>query len=212
MPQTPHNGSGIRGLLLAPLAALLTFVMFLALTPPASANTFGWSYLHPSGCCTQADNRNHYYNYSSLTSYMKVAGNYAMIRLDSQTDMATHYDSSPDSKTDVEMFDQYYDDYWGLDWNGSNTGKNIYAHAKCVRVISPGLINGWWKCDQYEIRFDLADMSGFSENERKHTACHEVGHSVGLGHSSESTSCLKPGRHTVRSYSSHDVAHINGRF
>ncbi|WP_326819317.1 hypothetical protein OHA77_19045 [Streptosporangium sp. NBC_01639] len=212
MPQTPHSESGTRGLLLAPLAALLTFVMFLALTPPASANTFGWSYLHPSGCCMQADNRDHYYNYSSLTSYMKVAGNYAMIHLDSQTDMATHYDSSSDVHTDVEMFDQYYDDYWGLDWNGSSTGKNVHAHAKCVRGISPGLINGWWKCDQYEIRFDLADMSGFSENERKHTACHEVGHSVGLGHSSESGSCLKSGRATVRSYSSHDVAHINGRF
>ncbi|WP_248959189.1 hypothetical protein [Sphaerisporangium perillae] len=45
MPQTPHSESGTRGLLLAPLAA-----------------------------CPQADNRDHYYNYSSLTSYMKVAG------------------------------------------------------------------------------------------------------------------------------------------
>lgn len=211
MPKKPSSESGVRGHTLA-LSTLLAFVMLLTLAPPASANAFGWSYLHPSGCCSQADNRNHYYNYSSLTSYMKVAGNYAMIKLDSQTDMATHYDSTPDKSTDVEMFDQYYDDYWGLDWNGSSTGKNIYAHAKCVRIISPGTINGWWKCDQYEIRFDLADMSRFSENERKKTSCHEVGHTTGLDHSSQSTSCMKSGRSTVRTYTSHDVAHINGRF
>lgn len=197
---------------MAALMAFITLITLVVLTPPAQANSFGWSVLHPSGCCMHADNKSHSYNYSSLTGNMKVAGNYAMINLGSQTDMTVHYDSTPNNQTDVEMFDQYYDDYWGIDRDGSSTGTNVHARAQCVRALVPAISTSWWKCDQYEVRFDLADMNRFSENERKHTACHEVGHTVGLGHSSQTSSCLRDGRVSTRTYNSHDIAHINGRY
>ncbi|MEU6720305.1 matrixin family metalloprotease [Nonomuraea sp. NPDC046802] len=47
-----------------------------------------------------------------------------------------------------------------------------------------------------------------STTQRQALACHEIGHTVGLDHSTESGSCLR----TVTKYGTHDVAHINGRY
>ncbi|WP_444663312.1 M57 family metalloprotease [Cellulomonas sp. CW35] len=45
-------------------------------------------------------------------------------------------------------------------------------------------------------------------------ACHEMGHSIGLRHSSEASSCLKSAAEggTSQTLTSHDKAHINGTY
>ncbi|ROO85671.1 hypothetical protein EDD29_3218 [Actinocorallia herbida] len=193
----------------SPLAVLLVLVAMVsaALTAalPASANTFGFYAWHPTWCCPKTDNRDVYWNGSTLTSAMITGADYGMANLDYQTDLRIGgYDSPAGTHTDIVMFDAYYTDYWGKDWDGSSTGVNITASTKCVRVLAQ--VGGEYLCDRAEIRFDLADMTTVAK--RQHTACHEVGHAIGLGHTGL-TSCMKQASST-KVYSSHDRGHVNG--
>jgi hypothetical protein len=175
---------------------------------PAAANPFGSA----NGCCPFADNGKHWYNYASLETRTRTAVKAALLNLDAQTDMTVAADSTPDPSTDVESFDRYYVDHWGLDWDGSTTGSNLLAYAKCVKTIPPADSSQPWRCDQYEVRYDLADIDWMTKTQRQALACHELGHTVGLDHSTQSSSCLRKGAHTTVKYSAHDVAHINGRY
>ncbi|WP_147425374.1 hypothetical protein [Bailinhaonella thermotolerans] len=192
----------------AVLGAVLALGAVGGLAPGAQANDFGY----PSGCCSFADNGQHWYNDDSLESRTKSAFRYAMGNLDAQSVMSDAYDASPNASTDVEAYDAYYVDTWDLDWDGSTTGYNLYGYAKCVKAIAPTPSEDDWRCDQYEVRFDLRDVDGFSTDQRRALACHEVGHTVGLSHSTESSSCLRTGAHTTVKYSAHDVSHLYTRY
>ncbi len=185
------------------LAILVTTPLLVVMTStqPAFANYFG------NGCCTFADNGHHTFNWDSTEYGTALAVQYSMSNLNNQTDMTTEW-VVPSSQTDNRSYDQHYTTYWGLDWDGSSTGWNLYAYAKCVETTLAG------NCQQWQIRYDLADMNRFSNYQRQQVACHETGHSVGLDHSSEGASCL---RNAVLSastnyYTSHDRGHINGRW
>ena len=43
-------------------------------------------------------------------------------------------------------------------------------------------------------------------------ACHEMGHTVGLQHTSNSNSCMEATGYTPLDLSNHDVDHINGNY
>jgi hypothetical protein len=189
-------------------AIILAAAVTTTAASPASANGFG----NANGCCPFADNGKHWYNYASLETRTRTAVKAALLNLDSQTDMTVAADTTADPSTDVESFDQYYVDHWDLDWNGSSTGYNLFAYSKCVKANAPASSGQPWTCDQYEVRYDLADIDWMTATQRQALACHEVGHTVGLDHSTESTSCLKTGAHKIIKYSAHDVAHINGRY
>jgi hypothetical protein len=172
----------------------------------AEANYFGTG---GSGCCLYADNANETFNYDSTTSSTTNALDYAKSNLSDNTDMTTSY-VGDGAQTDFVGYDQYYTTYWGLDWDGSSTGFNIFGATKCVST--DGADSG--TCQRAEGRFDLADFDGFTALEKRAVTCHELGHGIGLDHSTDSTSCMQtndpsPGD---KYYSSHDIAHINGRW
>jgi hypothetical protein len=185
------------------VAGVTLAMILLAMTStPANANYFGYN----PGCCRFADNGNHGFNQDSTVSYNDAALDNARSVLFGETDMTTFYDTSVDSSTDLVSYDQYYTDYWGLDWDGSTTGYNYYAYTKCVNQTLGG------ECDRNEARFDLADTDQFSTAERRSLALHEMGHSLGLDHSTASDSFMQTGRHTIVHFSTHDKNHINGRW
>ncbi len=71
-------------------------------------------------------------------------------------------------------------------------------------------------CDQYYLTVDLAEVNEGSNDERdeEQTACHELGHSVGLSHASND--CMMSGEPPAdlqyRRYSDHHRSHINNWF
>jgi Matrixin len=185
------------------LAILISTPLFVvvASTQPALANHFG------TGCCTWADNGQHTFNWDSTEYHIATAISYSMANLDNQTDMTANWVTAS-SQTDNRSYDQHYTTYWGLDWDGSTTGWNLWAYTKCVEYTLA------YNCQQYQIRYDLADLNSFSNYERQQVACHETGHSVGLDHSSERASCLQRSATdaSTNAYTAHDRAHINGRW
>jgi len=60
------------------------------------------------------------------------------------------------------------------------------------------------RCEQAVARINPANMG--SQDDRKQTACHETGHSVGLTHAADD--CLS-GNSSEQHYSSHHEGHIN---
>ncbi|MCA0291109.1 MAG: matrixin family metalloprotease [Actinobacteria bacterium] len=94
----------------------------------------------------------------------------------------------------------------GLDWDGSSTGYNLYAYTKCTNTTLTG------NCDQYQARYDLADVLSFNTSQIRSLALHETGHRVGLDHSTLSDSFMRTGRNTIIHFSSHDKAHVDGRW
>ena len=73
-------------------------------------------------------------------------------------------------------------------------------------------------CTSSDIKLDFAEIdsgTGADWEDRRKTAVHEVGHSVGLGH--DTISAMKSGEIpdsslTWRRYSAHDIVHINGEY
>jgi hypothetical protein len=173
---------------------------------PASANYFGTG---SGGCCLFADNSSHTFNYASMVSYNRSSMYDRRLYMNDWTALSTSYDSSPDSQTDVVGYDEYYTTYWGLDWDGSETGFNIYGYSKCVSTS--GTSAG--RCQRNEVRFDLADTDGWSDSNRRKLACHEMGHTVGLDHT-DYDSCLRSNSTTAptEGYSDHDKSHMDSKY
>jgi len=184
---------------------IVYLAVLLAPAGLARANYFGMS---GAGCCLFADNGHETFNYDSTTTAVNNALDYAKSNLASQTDMTVAY-VSDGPQTDYVGYDQYYTTFWGLDWDGSQTGSNILGATKCVST--EGANAG--TCQRAEGRFDLADTDVLTLAQKRFLTCHELGHGIGLDHSTDSTSCLQTGQaYSVTHYSAHDVAHINGRW
>lgn len=52
----------------------------------------------------------------------------------------------------------------------------------------------------------------YSPTQERHLACQEVGHAVGLDHSSEGSSCMKPAAYSNTSFTSHDDGEVNAKY
>lgn len=68
------------------------------------------------------------------------------------------------------------------------------------------------RCQQYEVFLNTRMFVNRAQMERTKTAVHEVGHTVGLGHSTESTSPMQSGYLQIITYSGHDASHINVKY
>jgi hypothetical protein len=157
---------------------------------PAGAQAFG-----PSGCCLYADNANHTYYPWSLTAGTLSSLRFAMgFRLDS-TDMTTDEFQSQDANTDVVAVDVAY---------GTDASHSWWGLWTCDTLVSGSST----QCNKGTMRFNLSWGTPTAV-----LACHEVGHSVGLDHSLETSSCMvQPTSPTADDFSTHDRSHINGYY
>lgn len=178
--------------------SLLTFLTGAALaaglagapTGPAVADEFNGCN-SVSGCLP--DNFTHTYCWGSsfTATNMRSAANYAMGNLDAQTSYTDSFSSSCSSITDV---------IWHT--MSSSTVRGDYV---CLAFNSAG------ECEQARVRLNPSLLTDTLNREK--TACHEIGHSGGLAHSSTASDCMISGAVTSghRTYNSHHVSHLNNR-
>ncbi|MEN8651237.1 hypothetical protein ABCR94_11475 [Streptomyces sp. 21So2-11] len=165
--------------------------MLVATAQPASANSFGPGY---------ADNKAHSFFYDDdLSSAQRAGMGWARTKSLAPTDMTTSVNSAYNKQVDV----------WGYaTWRPTGDQRSWYAWTTCIKQAGS-------KCDQHTIVFNHK----LPHSNYKSLSCHEIGHSVGLGHhsgknssySSATRSCLR-GNPDHTYYSSHDKSHINGRY
>ena len=180
---------------------LLMSVIGLA---PLSASPFGTA----EGGSLFADNSDHTFFNSSLETITRDAVAHGRVNaLDNGTDMTTQLLGSVDGNTDVVSYDANYTTYWNIQWDNQTGQGNIYGATKCVSTSGAG--SG--RCQKYEVRYDLPDIQAATVDTRNTVACHEIGHTVGLGHGA-ADSCMLASNATSTGYSQHDKDHINSKY
>lgn len=172
---------------------LAAFAMaFVAVLPSqAGADEFG---TYSNGAGPIPDNFDHTYCWSSgWTSGWNTYAQYAMGNLDGQTSYYDTFISSCSSVTDI---------YWQL--NSSIGARGDYI---CNAFNSAG------ECERATIRLNPSALT--DDQNRRKTACHEIGHSVGMQHGDTKTDCMINGAVGSGSqwitYNSHHVSHANSR-
>ncbi|MBL8932838.1 MAG: matrixin family metalloprotease [Kineosporiaceae bacterium] len=197
---------------------------FLAVAMPQAAATNSGSTTCTSGagiptnCISFANNSTHALKYVNLGGatccsndaipYMTDAVNWAVTSVYNPTDL-TAYRNDGDPYPDVIVYDWYAAQFPDiLAWvscptNNTGTGG---THP-----------NRWCRGQNLEFNsYKYHNDYGYFDTttQRRHVACHELGHTVGLRHSAEtSSSCMpqsNPDGPTV--ISSHDINHINTRY
>ncbi|EWS92440.1 hypothetical protein SSIG_02952 [Streptomyces filamentosus NRRL 11379] len=166
----------------------------LTTVQPASANSFGPVF---------ADNGAHsFFLDDDLSSGQKAGMNWARSSSLNPTDMTTSLNKTYNKQVDVWAYGT---------WKPTGDQTRWYAWAKCVKMVSGSKT----KCDQYTIVFNHK----LPHSNYKALACHETGHTVGLGHESgKNSSFTSAARSCLRAspdhnyYSNHDKSHINGRY
>lgn len=171
--------------------------------PIQGAGASNWAGASGQTGCTSlnsADNKTHTIYYSSLDSSQATEVDDFRNYLRNNTAVTDQTVSVPDSTTDAVLYDEDYTTYCGYGWDGTF---GILGLTTCVSI------NTAYECEKHEVRFDTSDYSALGSTGREHNACHELGHSLGLTHSGESSSCMMPGQYSVTTYTNHDKAHLS---
>jgi predicted Zn-dependent protease len=172
---------------------IIALALLLSLgTTSVYADDFG-TYTQDTG--PFADNSIHNYCIvGSLPSYWTSPMEAAMTNLDNQTVMTTGVQFACNDDADVTFF--------RVDSSimGNNLGLsfcNKWTHISGVCAGAYVLLNS-----------DYLVNTSY----RHKTACHEVGHTVGLTHGSAYGGCMISGLSTLNTYSTHHVNHINSYY
>lgn len=144
------------------------------------------------------DNADHYIDRNSLTSAAVTATTHGIRQLNRSNLNATLTGSG-----DVEVYDAYY----GTTGNWDGTAGRVTCSVD----------GSWWTnhCDVYALRYNLSYAAGYSTNKWRSLACHEFGHTGGLGHRSsgndtDNNSCMRSTISASRpNFDTHDLNAIN---
>lgn len=176
-------------------AALAAIALGLVLLPagatPATADAFNQCD-SDTGCLP--DNKTHTYCFSTFFSIydnMREAAHYAMGNLADQTSYTRNFEDECSNLTDI---------IWIRDPDMSYLG-----------LYDCRYFNDADECEQAYVYLNPEKLE--DDPHRKSTACHEVGHSVGLTHHWDQSDddCMLSGPVTFKKYNAHHREHINSR-
>jgi len=216
MRPTPRHLSQRLKFIVAAVAAS----MGIALAQPAVADTFPIS--DHNGQVMRHDGGDEWFcMYGSgdwaipaiMQDNARAAANY----LGNNTDAVTREHACDVSTADGDgMTDAVFEEIGTL-------GEGVAGQVWCNTATASG------KCDRADVVLNKPEIDQYAsnnENEYSHTACHELGHSVGLSHYPDITApadnggrndCMRSGLHDTghwhwTSYNDHHLAHINSVF
>ncbi len=175
------------------LFILLFMAICLGAIGPTTATADTFADNHHQGL---ADSSIHTFCFILFEGDQNVA-TYAMSVLDSTTDMSDSQIANCEMETDV---------YWqDIDLAGSLRGQ-----YQCIFYNDT-------MCDSADVRLDWDELDKGSNDweDRRKTAVHEIGHSVGTNHDSVSAMITGEIPNTDiewRRYSTHDINHINDNY
>nr|MDT0661642.1 matrixin family metalloprotease [Micromonospora sp. DSM 115978] len=185
--------------------ALATTLGTVVLASPARATNFGsiCDADPPTICVSLANNIYHVLNWEGDQDIPGMQASHAWAR-DNQfnpTDLVAYTDGS-DSLPDVRVWDEPYGDtIWvaRVECPTNNTGTGG-SHP-----------NRW--CRGQILRYNSSHPIFWADEARRRSvACHEIGHTVGLRHTTDDTSCMFNGSVYPQALNAHDRAHINNRY
>jgi len=182
---------------------LIAFVAALTLAATASpvlGDEFGTS---DGDTGPFADSAIHEYCWGpGFDAALKDNATAAFVNLDAQTDMSDSF---------LPVCNVTTTDVWWFDADLPGTVRGQY---KCVTWVVFDSI-----CNSSDITLDPAQINigDFDQLDTTKSACHEVGHSVGLTHITGGDDCMMNGQipnenAQYQRYNAHHVGHINGRY
>jgi predicted Zn-dependent protease len=201
LSQNPTEPSNVPRIRLKKVVALLIIAagVLIATSMSVTANPFGPT----QGCCRYAD--------SSTHTWLDAAGSgNAAAAWESYFEAAMDYDLSPTDMTESEVtYHNIGTNYVDVEWYTASLAPPAIGVAQCVLAVASDPT----RCEHWHVRFNYPTSS--TSTGRHHTACHEIGHTVGLDHetsSANSSSCMYGNTSSV-TFSSHDTTtHINVKY
>jgi hypothetical protein len=177
---------------------------------PAAANNFG-SYV------TSADETRHHCD-DSLDAECVANNNYHLVDLEyvAGKSMKSAFDAEIvvyDAETQLTVDEttcSSCDDVFPVQAPYGNTG--WYAVTFCATGASYGGTDPSRWCKPQIIEVNTTGTWDGTLEGRESTACHEMGHSVGLRHTYDTTSCMLNGQLHQIEPNSHDVLMINNHY
>ena len=163
------------------LAACIATAVLCATAAPTLAGHWQWAWKRPNAYVTFNDNA---VNAEFQYAVRHINAYYWSPYTDLHLARVTSYGEI-----------RYVDGYWGdTGWAGQAVCKD-WNGSRC----------GW-----VQVRFNKS-YGPYSTWQKRHLACHETGHAVGLGHSGRTTSCMHTGWHTATP-DGHDYEAINNHY
>ena len=189
-----------RSIALGPLM-MLTLIATLGPSTVAATN-FGSSGCGPDPAIAYciANNYTHAVYFDDLESLHATATTLSLANDFDPTDLVAY-------ETTTTAYDVIVSD--------GNFGSNgWWGYTFCPSTATTGGTNPNVWCRGQVLRYNTTYRTvAFSTPlQRAYMACHELGHTVGLRHTTDSGSCMYPDLVTTGVLTGHDIAHINSKY